>query len=137
MPILAASCIGRSAKQYAKGVFVGKVLGVIPLAYSELLNRQKAFLSLCKIHRITLSSSHRHGKTCDKEYTAFFRFLHFSLPYDATAALKIFGRHAFRIVANHRLVLKRICQYHRPAIVRSFRTGHRYRLVGISTKTPQ
>ncbi len=89
MPILAASCIGRSAEQYAEGVFVGKVLGVIPLAYSELLNRQNAFLSLCNIHRITLSSSHRHGKTCDKEYTSFFHFLHFSLPKDAIAALII------------------------------------------------
>ena len=95
MPILAASCIGCSAERYAGSVFMQMALNVILQTCFGLQDRRNAFLSLCKIRRITLSASHKHGKTAPNSIRFSFLVLHFFLPMASTTALTmLWQKHA-------------------------------------------
>lgn len=87
MPILAASCIGCSAERYAGSVFMQMALDTVPLTCLGRLDRRNAFLSLCKIRRITLPDSHKHGKTASNSTRYSFLVLHFFLPMASTTVL--------------------------------------------------
>ena len=95
MPILAASCIGCSAERYAGSVFMQMALNVILQTCFGLQDRRNAFLSLCKIRRITLSASHKHGKTAPNSIRFSFLTLHFILPMASTTVLTmLWQKHA-------------------------------------------
>ena len=89
MPILAASCIGYSAERYAESVFMQMALDMIPLTCLGRLDRRNAFLFLCKIRRITLPASHKHGKTAPNSTRLSFLVLHFFLSMASTTDLTI------------------------------------------------
>ena len=84
MPILAASCIGCSAERYAGSVFMQMALNVILQTCFGLQDWQNTLFALCEIHRITLSASHKHGKTAPNSIRFSFLVLHFFLSMAST-----------------------------------------------------
>ena len=95
MPILAASCIGCSAERYAGSVYTRMAPNVILRTYFGPQDRRNVFLSLCKIRKITLPDSHKHGKTASNSTRYSFLVLHFFLPMASTTVLTmLWQKHA-------------------------------------------
>ena len=70
-------------------------LDMIPLTCLGRLDRRNAFLFLCKIRRIALLASHKHGKTAPNSTQFSFLVLHFFLSMASTTVLTmLWQKHA-------------------------------------------
>ena len=138
MPILAASCIGCSAERYAGSVFMQMALNVILQTCFGLQDRRNAFLSLCKIRRITLSASHKHGKTAPNSIRFSFLVLHFFLPMASTTALTmLWQKHALHCGKSRSYLGSGFANINTPPLYEVFWTGSRQRYTGKSANCHQ
>ena len=138
MPILAASCIGCSAERYAGSVYTRMAPNVILRTCFGLQDRRNAFLSLCKIRRITLSASHKHGKTAPNSTRLSFLILHFFLSIASTTVLSmLWQKHALHCGKSRSYLGSGFANINTPPLYEVFWTGSRQRYTGKSANCHQ
>ena len=137
MPILAASCIGCSAERYAGSVFMQMALNVILQTCFGLQDRRNVFLSLCKIRRITLSASHKHGKTAPNSTRLSFLILHFFLSIASTTVLSmLWQKHALHCGKSRSYLGSGFANINTPPLYEVFWINCRHRIAYKSAKLP-